>query len=401
MNRLILPLMILSAMIGGSANAQSSRAFAVTSEVKGSVNWLNVQEINLNSGSTIKSIYNPSATKTVVFEGNTTALRGVGSNSVATENGVAAAAYDTKNNRLYYTLMHGTDLRYFDLNSSETKVIVNNDAQFSTGVKVDESNVITRMTFAADGFGYALTNDGNQLIRFSTGAQPEIVKLGSLIDSKKNKDISVHVQCTSWGGDLVGDIYGNLYLFTMRNNIFKININTREAEFVGTIKNLPADFTTNGAAADEDGNVIVASAINNDSYYKVNLSTLSAVALTNKGEVALTSTSDLASGNLIFQSKTATASAPVTTSTNANIEMYPNPVINRTFSVQFGKLPVGNYTIEISDINGRKITTKTIAVNGVQNSKMSLPSTTNTGLYMVRIFNTSGAVVYTNKLAVE
>ncbi len=401
MNRLILPLMILSAMIGGSANAQSSRAFAVTSELKGSVNWLNVQEINLNSGSTIKSIYNPSATKTVVFEGNTTALRGVGSNSVATENGVAAAAYDTKNNRLYYTLMHGTDLRYFDLNSSETKVIVNNDAQFSTGVKVDESNVITRMTFAADGFGYALTNDGNQLIRFSTGAQPEIVKLGSLIDSKKNKDISVHVQCTSWGGDLVGDIYGNLYLFTMRNNIFKININTREAEFVGTIKNLPADFTTNGAAADEDGNVIVASAINNDSYYKVNLSTLSAVALTNKGEVALTSTSDLASGNLIFQSKTATASAPVTTSTNANIEMYPNPVINRTFSVQFGKLPVGNYTIEISDINGRKITTKTIAVNGVQNSKMSLPSTTNTGLYMVRIFNTSGAVVYTNKLAVE
>ena len=401
MNRLILPLMILSAVISGSANAQSSRAFAVTSDVKGSVNWLNVQEINLNNGSTLKPIYNPSATKGVTFDGTTTALRGINSNSVATENGVAAVAFDKKNNRLYYTQMHGTDLRYFDLNSSETKVVINNDAQFSTGVKVDESNVITRMAFAADGFGYALTNDGNQLIRFSTGAQPEIVKLGSLIDSKKNKDISVHVQCTSWGGDLVGDIYGNLYLFTMRNNIFKININTREAEFVGTIKNLPADFTTNGAAADEDGNVIVASAVNNDSYYKVNLSTLNAVALTNKGEIALTSTADLASGNLIFQSKPTTATAPVTTSTNANIEMYPNPVINRTFNVQFGKLPVGNYTIEISDINGRKVTTKTIAVNGVQNSKMNLPSSINTGLYMVRVFNTSGAVVYTNKLAVE
>ena len=153
--------------------------------------------------------------------------------------------------------------------------------------------------------------------------------------------------------------------------------------------------------ADEDGNVIVASAVNNDSYYKVNLSTLNAVALTNKGEVALTSTADLASGNLIFQSKPTTATAPVTTSTNANIEMYPNPVINRTFNVQFGKLPIGNYTIEISDINGRKVTTKTIAVNGVQNSKMNLPSSINTGLYMVRVFNTSGAVVYTNKLAVE
>ncbi len=401
MNRLILPLVIVSAMIGGNAYSQSNRAFAVTSEAKGSVNWLNVQEVNLNSGSTIKTIYNPSATKSVSFDGNSTALRGLSSNSVATENGVAAAAYDAKNNRLYYTLMHGTDLRYFDLNATESKVVINNDAQFSTGVKVDESNVITRMTFAADGFGYALTNDGNQLIRFSTGAQPEIVKLGSLIDSKKNKDISVHVQCTSWGGDLVGDIYGNLYLFTMRNNIFKININTREAEFVGTIKNLPADFTTNGAAADEDGNVIVASAVNNDSYYKVNLSTLNAVALTNKGEVSLTSTADLASGNLIFQNKTATVSAPVTTTVNANIEMYPNPVINHSFNVQFGKLPAGNYTIEISDINGRKIITKTITVNGAQNSKMSLPSATNSGLYMVRIFNASGAVVYTNKLAVE
>ena len=400
MKKIILPLVILSAMIGGDAYAQSNRAFSVTSEAKGSVNWLNVQEINLNSGSAIKSVYSPSATASVKFDGSAAALRTVNPNSVATENGVAAAAYDAKNNRLYYTLMHGTDLRYFDLNSTETKVVINNDNNFSTGVKVDESNVITRMTFASDGFGYALTNDGNQLIRFSSGSQPVITKLGSLIDSKNNKDISVHVQCTSWGGDLVGDIYGNLYLFTMRNNVFKININTREAEFIGTIKNLPADFTTNGAAADEDGNVIVASAINNDSYYKVNLSTFQAVALTNKGEVALTSTSDLASGNLIYQSKVSTVSAPVV-ATNNSIEIFPNPVVNRTYNVQFGKLPVGNYTIEISDMNGRKVSSKTVAINGAQSLKMSLPASTNTGLYMVRVYNTTGNAVYTNKLAVE
>ena len=182
MKKIILPLVIVSAMIGGNAYAQSNRAFSVTSETKGSVNWLNVQEINLTSGSTIKSVYSPSATTSVKFDGSAAALRTVNPNSIATESGVAAAAYDAKNNRLYYTLMHGTDLRYFDLNSTETKVVINNDNNFSTGVKVDESNVITRMTFAADGFGYALTNDGNQLIRFSTGAQPEITKLGSLID---------------------------------------------------------------------------------------------------------------------------------------------------------------------------------------------------------------------------
>ena len=400
MKKLILPLVIVAAMIGGNVNAQSSRAFSVTSEAKGSVNWLNVQEINLNTGASIKSIYTPSKTASVKFDGSDAALRTVKPNSIATENGVAAAAYDAKNNRLYYTLMHGTDLRYFDLSSTETKVVINNNEGFSTGVKVDESNVITRMTFGADGYGYALTNDGNQLIRFSTGNQPEVTKLGSLIDSKNNKDISVHVQCTSWGGDLVGDIYGNLYLFTMRNNVFKININTREAEFIGTIKNLPADFTTNGAAADEDGNVIVGSAINNDSYYKVNLSTFQAVPLTNKGEVALTSTSDLASGNLIYQSKVSTVTNPVV-STNNNIEIFPNPVVNRNYTVKFGKLPVGSYTIELSDINGRKVSTKTVAINGSQSLQMSLPASTNSGLYMVRVFNTNGTAVYTNKLAVE
>ena len=186
----------------------------------------------------------------------------------------------------------------------------------------------------------------------------------------------------------------------MRNNVFKININTREATFIGTIKNLPADFTTNGAAADEDGNVIIASAINNDSYYKVNLSTFQAVALTNKGELALTSTSDLASGNLIYQSKGSTVSSPVTT-TNSNIEIFPNPVVNRTYNVQFGKLPVGNYTIEVSDMNGRKVSTKTVAINGAQSLKMNLPASANTGLYMIRVFNTTGNTVYTNKLAVE
>ncbi|CAF0783530.1 unnamed protein product [Rotaria sordida] len=38
------------------------------------------------------------------------------------------------------------------------------------------------MTFAADGNGYALTNDGNQLIRFTTGDNPVVTNLGALVD---------------------------------------------------------------------------------------------------------------------------------------------------------------------------------------------------------------------------
>ena len=110
MKKVILPLVIVSAMIGGNVSAQSSRAFAITSEAKGSVNWLNVQEINLSTGSVIKTVYNPSVNKSVMYDGNLSVL-GTASTSVATESGVAAADYDSKTNRLYYTTMHGTDLR--------------------------------------------------------------------------------------------------------------------------------------------------------------------------------------------------------------------------------------------------------------------------------------------------
>ncbi|MEI9956836.1 MAG: hypothetical protein WDM90_11155 [Ferruginibacter sp.] len=39
----------------------------------------------------------------------------------------------------------------------------------NTNDLADEANHITRMDIAADGNGYAITNDGNHLIRFTTG----------------------------------------------------------------------------------------------------------------------------------------------------------------------------------------------------------------------------------------
>lgn len=405
MKRKNLPILLASLLVGaGAASAQSSsKAFAVTSDAKGSFNWITVKQIDLHSGKVQKSIYNPLETNQVRFDAvSGTAARGLVNNqSIATEFGVAATAYDAKTNRLYFTQMRGTDLRYFDLNTNETVVLVNNDAKFSTGVKVDESNIITRMAFGSDGYGYALTNDGKQFIRFSTGANPEVTKLGTLIDSKKNKDISVHTQCTSWGGDLVGDVYGNLYLFTIRNNVFKININTREAEFIGSIKNLPTDFTTNGAAADEDGNLIIASSVHTDSYYKVNMSTLDAEALTKKGEAELFSTSDLASSNLLFQKNVLTTITPAIDRNTVQIDYFPNPVQNKKVTVQFGKITAGNYTIELTNASGRKVFVKSVNVSKNQNEQLSLPNNVNSGLYIVRVIDSKGNIVNSNKLVVE
>src|SRR5436189_2828650 len=100
--------------------------------------------------------------------------------------GVAAMAYDKKNNRLYFTPMFIDQLRYVDLKTM--KVFYVTDLAF-TGMpqkSSDQGNVVTRMVIASDGNGYAMTNDGAHLIRFTTGKKLAIADLGALVDDPSN-----------------------------------------------------------------------------------------------------------------------------------------------------------------------------------------------------------------------
>ncbi len=55
---------------------------------------------------------------------------------------------------------------------------------------------------------------------------------------------------TSWGGDMIADASGNLYVITAHNHVFKIDVQSRMATYISEIKELPAGFTTNGAVVD-------------------------------------------------------------------------------------------------------------------------------------------------------
>jgi hypothetical protein len=400
MKKILLPSLFIGTIFCG-ANAQSNKAFAITAETKGNYAWTVVRQIDLSNGDVVKTVFTPSENKAVSYEGVAGRMAPANPQSlVPTGTGVAAAAYDSKHNRLYFSQMFGNELRYFDLNSSETKVVINSDINYSTGPRNDESNVVTRMTFASDGNGYALTNDGNQLLRFTTDEKPVITNLGALLDAKSNSGIGVHNQCTSWGGDMIGDVYGNLYLFTYRNNVFKINIQTRVAEFIGTIKGIPATFTTNGAVVDAKGDVFVSSATSTDNYYRVNLSTLEATVVP-KSEATVYNASDLANENLAYQNDAIKLIDKSEVIGNAAVSIYPNPAINKTFSVQFEKVAVGSYVVELSDANGRKVLSKTVVVNGVQTQQINLPKGTATGLYLIKVTSANGKAVYDSKVVVQ
>lgn len=83
------------------------------------------------------------------------------------------------------------------------------------------------------------------------------------------------------------------------------------------------------------------------------------------------------------------------------ISIYPNPAINKAFAVQFDKLPAGNYSIELTDANGKRIFTKTLGINGLQNEKINLPKAAATGLYFLKVTNSTGKSVYYDKLIVQ
>ena len=411
--KILLPLLFIASFITVSniLSAQTNRAFAVTGEKEGSVNWVVFRELDLSNGSLVRNIYIPAKDNQVLYDAlskiqiptdDAHLLQDKSSAVLPNLNTqmVAAIAFDAKYNRLYFTLMKSAELRYIDLNSADSKIYaVKSQTLKPFETQAGETDIITRMAFGADGYGYALTNSGNHLLRFSTGQKIEIKDLGSLKEGYKNGSNSVHTPCQNWGGDMIAGADGNLYLFSMRGNIFKINTQTLVADFAGSIKNLPEGFNVNAAAVDASGDVVISSAVNPTDYYRVNLKTFEATAITKKNP-QLYNASDFANANLAFSSANKITTAPEAKG-NAHITVFPNPVVNKTFTIQFAAVAKNNYTIEVSDMAGKKIFSRVSNISGGQNEKIILPKQTAAGAYILHVLGNDGQQVYTDKIVID
>ncbi len=402
-----LTIIILGLLLVLDTSAQSKKFFAVTGEQFGSTNWVAFRQADLNS-KTIKTLYIPAETNEAVYD----ALSGAQIISVdakATSPAVApqacgcmnsrmvaAIAYDAKNNRLYYTQMQGNQLRYLDLNSTKPKsYAITTQLLRNFSSAPGEASVITRMVIASDGNGYALTNDNEHLIRFTTGKQTKITDLGKLLDAKSNGDNSVRTQFASWGGDMIADASGNLYLFTMQRLVYKINPNTKLATFIGQVKNIPEDYTVNGAMVEDAENVILGSSTKTTNYYRVNLITLEAEAI-NKTTEQVYNVSDFANENFAFDNK---ENATAKTLTENAINAYPNPVTTGRLNVQFNNFSSGKYIIQLNEIGGKSVLKKEVKISGSQMESISVASAA-AGTYIITVINANGETVYNNKIII-
>ena len=317
--------------------------------------------------------------------------------------GVAAMAYDKKNNRLYFTPMFIDQLRYIDLRTMKLYYVTDQAFTRLGNMHNDEGKVVTRMTIAPDGYGYAVTNDGQTIIRFTTGKKVQIQQLGSLIDAPGN-NMSISSKCSSWGGDMIADDEGHLYILSARNVIYKIDIETRVATLQKPITGLPTGFTINGAVVTEENKVLVSSAVDGTSWFTLDPKDWTATPYTVSQKVYRSS--DLANSNHLSargrNNTPSDVSRRVEPLVPQSIVLYPNPVKNDQFTVQFGTVPAGSYNVEMTDITGRVVLKQMFNVLAEgQVETVSLKSVTAKGVYLVNVIDQNRTSVFNQKIVVQ
>jgi hypothetical protein len=394
--------------------AQSDRiTYAVTSINSGEKEWIALRKLDSRTGKFGSMILNMtnrnpaikplSTSEMAVINAGIAPLSNVsGNNNQPVNTGVAAIAYDRKFNRLYYVPMNDDHLRYIDLATMVTYSVAEKTFSKAGNYVFQPGDPITRLVIAPDDFGYTITNDGNHLIRFTTNGTPAITDLGNLTDDPHNNEMTIHSSCANAGGDMVADNAGNLYLVTASNRVFKVNVKTRLATYVAIIGGLPAQFTTNGAAVDENGKLIVSSSIYTDACFIVDPQTWKVIPGTVNHQ--LYGVADLASSNVLRTKKTAPSvfviSWPLKQA--GKVKVFPNPVLFDEVSVQFAGLPPGNYTIELVNALGKTVIQQKAIISGnVQTEVLQIPTITAQGFYYIRILNKKQDIVSIQKLAVE
>jgi len=406
--------------------SQSGSGFAITGHGKGDLNWTDIRSIDLSTGNATSVLFENGKTKFSFINAETrqpvdnimmklpsTISQKLNGNvsQVAITNPSpmvltsAAIAYDQRHGKLFFASMRTGSLIWLDMNANagtpafytiDKPLVNNNDLN-------DEAFNITRMTIGADGKGYALTNDANHLISFTTSSKIVITDLGNIVDAESNNGISVHNRCSSWGGDMVADALGKLVLFTAAHQVFEINPDSRVATYKGAVLNLPATFSVNGAAVDKEGNVVVSSANTVEGFYKVNMRGLSAVKLPGTGEIF--NASDLASSYLLNQNNAMMSTATLAGADvigNSFITIYPNPVSNGQIKISFENKSLGEYKIELTDLQGRLVDNEKVYVKyGGQVENFKLHTKPVKGLYLIKITDVEKKIIYSDKLLIE
>ncbi len=399
---------LLLLMISGFQNPAQSQpdhfVYAITSVQKNGTEWIALRKLNTQTGEFGAVLVNGGDRTLALYDAATHekvdnfASDGQG-NAIpqpAFGGSVAAIAYDRETNRIYYAPMAIDQLRYIDLSTMKVFSIAGQSFG-KAGHFVYQPGTISRMVITPDGYGYTITNDGNHLFRFTTGGNSTITDLGELTDDASNKE-TIHNPCGNAGGDLVADDAGNLVLVSASNKVFKVDISTRRTQFLGTISGLPQNFSTNGVAVDEDGKLLVSSSVYTDGYFSVDPKNWTASPYKPINEMY--SSADLANSNILSTNASSLLKIPLNRSNN--IKVYPNPIGDDEFNVQFNNLKPGNYTVQLADAVGNGVLLHKVKVTQPsQTETIHFPIYNAQGFYFLKVLDENNTTVNTQIVVVQ
>lgn len=396
MKKLFLPIYLMAAL---SASAQKETVYGFGA-LPTPNQWKSIQAFSAEENMLFRTIYD--GTKAFQLSNGNARRTISGFDAV----NVAAAGYAAGTRQIFFIPMDMPELRWVNsTNSSETPVF--NAVRSSILEKLDltkTENQITRMAVNREGVGYAMTNDAMHLFEFTTGEKPVLRDLGAIVDASSNGQMSIHQTCTSFGGDMVAGDDGKLYLVSLRSHIFEIDPAGRIANYIGAIKGLPNGFTSNGAAALPNGDMIVSSSFGNQGFYTVDPITWEAKQLFS-GEQYEQNMSDLASGYLLARRPRTLSNGNDVSNTGikGNIHVYPNP-LNSGNDLQFTTdIPLaGNHQVQLIDLSGKVIENQKINLTeNVRQFNLRFNSQFTQGTYFIKLTDMTGKTVETTKLIIQ
>lgn len=246
----------------------------------------------------------------------------------------------------------------------------------------DQGSYYARMTTAPDGFMYALNNNGTEFLRIS--ANGNIQNLGA-VEGFQSEVAKLGNETLAFGGDMIADSFGNLYIISAAGNVFKLNPKNLNVSLLGQIKGLPEKYTVNGAAVVKDGSVLLATT-SDFGFYTLNFDTLEA---TFKADYALP-VYDLASPYFLKQNE-------MDVLTGSGYSLYPTIVKTSELNIVSKINEAVKLDITVWSLNNKMVYSNSVAVQSEGDFKLNLGGALQPGIYILKAVNQNGAEVINTK----
>lgn len=248
----------------------------------------------------------------------------------------------------------------------------------------DQGTYFARMTTTPDGYMYALNNAGTEFVKVSpNGTVQNLGAIQQFADMAQSFDKKFAL----YGGDMLSDAFGNVYVITASTHVFKINPRSLTSEYLGSINGLPDGYTVNGAAVQQDGSVLLGTT-SQKAFYTLDINTLEATFKTASPFFVY----DLSSPYFLRQ-----AEMDQIAQAGNDYSLFPTVVRNSQLNIVSNSSESTILNISVWNLSNKQIYSNSVKVQSIGDFKVNLNGSLQPGIYVLKAVNQNGEEVINTK----